>query len=273
MSDKNKVQKSPFPIDNEKTEEIDSEYFLHMLTMIADFGLGPLQDAPSLRYAEINPKSYQHILDAVVVVCKIGGSLEKGIERLKEDYPDNINAYNSCGYGKHSVGRKRISTGEKKAILLLVEEERPNYKNKEETCISLGIEFDTYKKYRASINKLDKQYNEKLKEEGFSEEIISNRSELMNYGSLVSYKSQLENKAFSGIPDYPIEYFGDINDLAKVKETMSRFNKHLKKLDEIEEFVLTPLECKLKKIINKFYNEYWEKEMPKIEAIIKEGNN
>ncbi len=205
----------------EKT--MDSEEFVKMLESIADRGTGSYD--PHITMRANMPEKYQIIFDALEIVCKIGGkTLQDGIAQLSNDYPDKVNALNYQGWGVPPARRPKKSLGEKRATIGMVYKERNNYKNLEETCEELSIDFDKFKRNRAYLNKIDKEESVQHKQHKVCDE-KGNKVNVINitvdeHCDIASYMAVLENKIHLNI---------ELNDLEnKLHEFIeSNYNKHL----------------------------------------------
>lgn len=125
--------------------------FLQWLELISDNGISQFLDYYELNQSII-PENYRLVFDTLISVGKIGnGDLRPGIDRINGDYP-NI-------YPKQEAkpaNAPPMLTGRKRAIVDLVENKHPQYDNYPDTCMALGIEHESYKKYKQFIKKQDK---------------------------------------------------------------------------------------------------------------------
>ena len=114
-------------------------------------------------------ESQRVIIDALMVVSKIGdGKLKAGIERLTKNYPENIHAINSHGWGKKPNKRPPESRGKQRAIVELVRQESAKGISQKDACENLSIKLRKFEKLRAQINAIDKKRKEKLLKESGS---------------------------------------------------------------------------------------------------------
>lgn len=145
-------------------------------------------------YFELNSKhtsgKYEIIFDALIAVAKIGdGTLESGLERLHQDYSENIAAEDYHGWGKNPQGNPGMLIGEKRAIVNFVIDENSKHKNLLETCDAISelfdITYDKFKNYQADIRNSDSDnilkdeldFIDSLKNKGFYD--LSSRDQIL----------------------------------------------------------------------------------------------
>ena len=80
---------------DEMYSEINPDEFLKLLEEIVKHGT--IVKSVIIEKNTIIPNNYQLIIDALTIVCKIGGmKLQDGIVRLSEDYPNNVYSELPC---------------------------------------------------------------------------------------------------------------------------------------------------------------------------------